>query len=288
MASFYSMAGGPGFSMTLGAPSGASTQPGTAPGSSQTKSQQQSGQYFQSPESVNQITNMLTSLAGQAQQQYLPTLQNFGTSPTFQAQYRAMEAAREPQFQKALQNVTDAARAAGGLRGGAYMNTLGQVLGEIMGQQGIDYGKLMSSTLPIAMQSLQQPMSLADQLVNALKMSQSSGSSLAQSQGFAPQTGGGGGGSIGGSSIPSVFDPAWFGGGGAGSSGYVPIGTAPASGSPSQIIDVGGNQNWSGILDSLGGGSDFGGGLNLGALAGDTYAGDYGGGFDFGSTGGEY
>ena len=160
--------------------------PGQAAGSSQ------SGQYFSDPALVGQLAGALGNNAQQAAAQYMPFVQNPTASPLFQTQLQGIlsNPALIASRQGAQTNLADQFRNAGNMSSGAFANAAGRQASDFNAQDQSFAAQLLGQIFPQMTQALQQPQNLGEQLINAMKMSQSS--SQAQRTG---SSGGGGGGS---------------------------------------------------------------------------------------------
>jgi hypothetical protein len=171
---------------------------GSSQSSQQTSQQQsQSGTYFQDPAFIQR---MLDALGGQMGQ-FNDYLSNPAASPLYTNQLRGLMASLAPQEAAGRQAYTDAGIAAGNRSSGRFAQGQANLEGNIMRNQQATAGQLLGQNFGQMTQALLAAMGLTPQMLNALKMQQSSssGSSQGTSQGSSWNDGGGGGGG-GGSS----------------------------------------------------------------------------------------
>lgn len=225
---------------------------------SQQSSQQSSSTFFSDPAMVQR---MLDALGGQMNQfdQYLsdPT-----SSPLYTNQLRGLMASLAPQEAQSRQAYTDAGVAAGNRSSGRFAQGQANLEGNIMRNQQTTAGQLLGQNFGQMTQALLAAMGLTPQMLNALKLQQSSGSSQGSNDAGGGSGGGGGGGGYGGG-----------GGGGflsAPNLGYQPgVGLPQSYGNSPGIIGPNYNpaehaawgndiNNWSNSFGGVGTGLNFG------------------------------
>ncbi len=147
----------------------------------------QMSQYFQDPSLVQNLSQLLGGVGSQAAGQYMNFVANPTASPLFTNQLSGLLNALAPSEAQARTALGDTGRAAGMYSSGPFANAAARQEGDILRNRQTLASQLLGQMFPQMTQALQQPMSLAEQLINALKMQQSSqqasGQSSAQSSG---------------------------------------------------------------------------------------------------------
>jgi hypothetical protein len=176
--------------------------------------QQQGGTYFQDPAFIQRL---LDSLGGQ-QQQFNAYLSNPTASPLYTNQLRGLLASLAPQEAASRQAYTDAGVAAGNRSSGRFAQGAANLEGNILRNQQSTAGQLLGQNFGQMTQALLAAMGLTPQLLQALKMQQSSSSS--QGTGWNDAGGGGMGGGGGGGGGGLQFSNPGAGGGYFNTPGY--------------------------------------------------------------------
>lgn len=159
------------------------------------QSSQQSGSTFFGS---NPIADPLAELGKQATNQYMGFVQDPTAHPLFQSQIGGLLQSLIPSENRARTGLTDMFRSAGGLRSGSYGREATQLEDSLMQRRSQTAAQLLGQMFPQMVQALNNPIAQIPNLLQALKLSQSSGSS--QGSSTDPQGGGsygGGGGSYG-------------------------------------------------------------------------------------------
>ncbi len=187
----FMLSGGSGqYNPNAGALTGNAVTQIAGPG--QTLGSSQGGTYFQDPALIQQLSSLLGGVGSQAAGQYMNFVANPTASPLYQNQLSGLLNALAPSEQLARTNLADTGRAAGMYSSGTFANAAARQEGDILRNRQTLASQLLGQMFPQMTQALQQPMSLAEQLINSLKLQQNS--QQQSSQQFAPQTSGGGGG----------------------------------------------------------------------------------------------
>lgn len=164
---------------------------------SQSTSQQgsQSGDYFNNPNLVNALSGSIGGLGQQMAGQYQNFLADPTSHPYFANALSGLLGALRPGEMDAQRNLMDMFRAGGN----TASSTFGHEAQGLIANQDRNRAQLASQLLttmfPQMTQAMQQPMTLAEQLISALKMNQSSsaGTSNSTSSGLSSQAGSGAG-----------------------------------------------------------------------------------------------
>ena len=157
---------------------------------SQQSSQQQSNTFFSDPAFVQRLLDSL----GPQMTQFNDYLTNPAASPLYTNQLRGLMASLAPQEAQARQAYTDAGTAAGNRSSGAFARGSADLQGNILRNQQATAGQLLGQNFGQMTQALLAAMGLTPQIMNALKLQQSSGSSQGSSESSSGMGGGGGGG----------------------------------------------------------------------------------------------
>ena len=160
---------------------------------SQQSSQQQSNTFFSDPAFVQRLLDSL----GPQMTQFNDYLTNPAASPLYTNQLRGLMASLAPQEAQARQAYTDAGTAAGNRSSGAFARGSANLQGNILRNQQATAGQLLGQNFGQMTQALLAAMGLTPQIMNALKLQQSSGSSQGSSE-SSSDMGGGSGGGVGG------------------------------------------------------------------------------------------
>lgn len=173
-----------GRSPSLGIPgsgTGAAGQGGQSTNQSTQGSQQQSGQYFQNPGMVNQISGAMANPISQAAGGYMDFINNPTAHPYFQNALQGLLGALAPGENASRLNLMDMFRSAGNTASSTFADKAIGLEGEFQRNRGQIGANVLGQMFPQISQAMFNPMSQSADLMNALKMSQSSGGSYGQS-----------------------------------------------------------------------------------------------------------
>ena len=189
------------------------TAPGSSTSTSQHNQQSQFGQSYANPELADSVSGNLGNLINQNSQSYNQFVSDPTSHPAFQNALSGMLAALVPSEQAGQRNLMDTFRAAG--------NTAGSTFGHAAAGYQSDVGRnrqelasnLLAKLYPQIAGAMYAPIGQSSQLLDALKMNQSSSSgsstSNAASQQYDPRLSNNGGG---GSSVQFAGNPLAFSG----------------------------------------------------------------------------
>lgn len=181
---------------------------GQGPITNKQSSQQSSKSFFSDPALVQQLSRILGGAAGDTGAQYANFLRDPVSNPLYTNALAGMLGELQPGFQAERAGLADQFRAAGNTGSSTYGDAANRMaLGHERNMGGIA-SQLLTTLFPQMAQALFAPMGQIPNLLNALKLQESQGSSQGTSWAPPQQPGGGGGGSVsfGGSSIPSIFN----------------------------------------------------------------------------------
>lgn len=159
-------------------------------GAGQNTSSGSNQQYFQDPAMVQQLSQMLSGVGQQAGSQYMNFVSNPTASPLFTNQLSGLLQSLQPSEAASRTAMQDSGRAAGMMASGPFANATALNESNILRNRQTMASQLLGQIFPQMTQALQQPMSMSEQLINAMKMQQSSQAS--NSQQFGPQAANGG------------------------------------------------------------------------------------------------
>jgi hypothetical protein len=154
-------------------------------GGSQSQQTQQSQTFFSNPQLANQLAAILGGTAGQMAGQYGNFVANPTQHPYFQ---NAMQGIfQNPEMinaeQQAVQGLGDAFRSAGNMSSSMYGQAAQQQQQQFLqGKQAIA-AQLLQTMFPQISQAMYQPISQIDDLMNALKLQESTGMGQSASTG---------------------------------------------------------------------------------------------------------
>lgn len=154
-------------------------------GGSQSNQQQQSQTYFSNPQLAQQLAAILGGTAGQMAGQYGNFVANPAQHPYFQSAMQGIF--QNPEMinaqKQAEQGLGDAFRSAGNMSSSMYGQAAQQQQQQFLqGKQAIA-AQLMQTMYPQISQAMYQPISQIDDLMNALKLQESSGAGQSASTG---------------------------------------------------------------------------------------------------------
>jgi len=199
-------------SSPFGIPGMDSKGSGAGTSSSEQSSQQQSGQYFQNPGAVNNFAGAMVNPINESAYSYNRFINDPTSHPYFQNALGGLLNALVPSENNARLNLNDQFRAAGNTASSTYGHNAMGLEAELMRNRQQTASQLLTTMFPQITQAMFAPMGQADSLINALKMSQSTGSSTGSSESTSPVPQGGGqsiqyanGGGAGGGGLTNIF-----------------------------------------------------------------------------------
>jgi len=137
--------------------------------------QQQSGTYFQQPNVVKALTNLMGGVAEQTGSQYADFINNPTGSPIYQNALGGLLGSLVPGENASRMALNDQFRAAGNTASSSYGHAAAGLESDIMRNRSETASKLLTTLFPQVTDALYKPLASTPSLIDATKLQQAQG-----------------------------------------------------------------------------------------------------------------